>query len=76
MSWGNLIRTRKNNLESFLKRRILGRVVVLSLKIVINLPMTSESFAVKENHISVAVSEILLYRQTDLQTLRHPVSFI
>ena len=40
-------------------------MVVLSLKIVINLPMTSESFAVKENHIGVAVRENLLYRHTD-----------
>ena len=46
----------------------LGRVVVLSLKIVINLPGSMRSYPVKENNTGSAVSEIIRYKHTDKHT--------
>ncbi len=60
----------------FLGAIYLGRLVVPSTKIVINLPWTYE----KENLINSVVSKILWYKQTNTQihkqTNRHPVTLV
>ena len=67
-----LLRKRKNifwDVQFFSRAISLGRVVLLTPKIVLNLPRTYE-----ENHIDSAVSEILWYKQTDRQADKHPVT--
>ena len=54
--------------EFFLGAISLGRVVLPYPNIVINLPRTYEKLPWKENHIGLAVSEILRYKQKDRQT--------
>ena len=53
----------------------VGTVVVYSPKIDINLPGHMRSYIVKENHIGLAVSKILRYRQKDTSHThtKHPV---
>ena len=46
----------------------LGRVVVPSPKIVLNLPGLMTSYPVKENLIGSEVSKILRYIETDIHT--------
>ena len=47
----------------------VGRVVVASPKIVMNLPGTYKKLHCKVNHIGSEVSEILWYRQMDILVL-------
>ena len=46
----------------------LGRMVIRSPIIVLNLHEHMKIYTIKENHIGPAASEILLYRQTDSHT--------
>ena len=52
----------------FLGTISLGRVVITSPKIVKTIPIPKKSYLVKENPISLAVSEILRNKQTNTQT--------
>ena len=50
----------------FLGAVYLGRVVIPTPKVFINLPWTYKKFTVKEKHIGSAVSEFLSYRKKGL----------
>ena len=67
----NLDFKRKSKSKKKLGAISLGREVIPSPKIVINLSGTYEIYPVKENLIGSAISEILRYKQTNRQTDRH-----